>query len=125
MAPRYGTVEQIRRGNMGHAAIEVDGRLYDIGALNGYAYTLRGAPAVRFWNFTDMDAALAAVRGHPDADGHLDRLVVVRIDDARVIQFDAFGRDRVIPRATVDSARSFPGPNDTIGSPNVFFSLDI
>src|SRR5204862_7901261 len=75
MLPAYGTVEQIRRGNMGHAAIEVDGRLYDVGALNGYAYTLRGAPGVRFWNFPDAEAALRAVAGQSDADGHLDRIL--------------------------------------------------
>lgn len=30
MTPRYGSVEQIRHGNMGHVAIEIDGRLYDM-----------------------------------------------------------------------------------------------
>src|SRR3954469_21848499 len=38
MLPAYGEIEQIRRGNMGHVAIDVDGRLYDMGSLNGYAY---------------------------------------------------------------------------------------
>src|SRR3954462_13803533 len=75
MLPAYGVVEQIRRGNMGHAAIDVDGRLYDVGALNGYAYTLRAAPGVRFWNFPDARAALRALTDHPDADGHLDRIL--------------------------------------------------
>jgi len=75
MRPAYGVVEQIRRGNMGHAAIEVDGRLFDAGALNGYAYTLRAAPAVRFWNFPDAAAALRSVAGRSDADGHLDRIL--------------------------------------------------
>jgi hypothetical protein len=75
MRPTYGVVQQIRRGNMGHAAIEVDGRLYDVGALNGYAYTLHGAPAVRFWNFPNADAAVRAVADTSDADGHLDRIL--------------------------------------------------
>jgi hypothetical protein len=75
MRPAYGVVEQIRRGNMGHAAIEVDGRLYDAGALNGYAYTLRAAPAVRFWNFPNADSALRAVANTSDADGHLDNIL--------------------------------------------------
>jgi hypothetical protein len=75
MLPSYGTVEQIRHGNMGHVAIDVDGRLYDMGALNGYAYVFRANPAVRFWDFPDADSAVAAVRNHPDCDGHLDRIV--------------------------------------------------
>jgi hypothetical protein len=75
MLPTYDVIEKIRRGNMGHAAIDVDGRLYDIGALNGYAYTLRAAPGVRFWNFPDADDALRALAGRADADGHLDRIL--------------------------------------------------
>ena len=47
MLPRYSPVEQIRHGNMGHVAIEIDHRLYDMGALNGYAYVFRANPAVR------------------------------------------------------------------------------
>src|SRR6185369_18079190 len=75
MLPAYGPVEQIRRGNMGHAAIEVDRRLYDMGSLNGYAYPFRATTAIRFWDFPTADAALAAIKSHPDCDGHLDRIV--------------------------------------------------
>jgi hypothetical protein len=75
MLPRYSPVEQIRHGNMGHVAIEIDHRLYDMGALNGYAYVFRPAPAIRFWDFPTADAALKAVKDHPDCDGHLDRII--------------------------------------------------
>jgi hypothetical protein len=74
MLPAYGVVEQIRRGNMGHAAIDVGGRLYDVGSLNGYAYTVRGSPAVRFWDFADADAAVGALADQADTNGHLDRI---------------------------------------------------
>lgn len=30
---------------------------------------------MRFWDFASADAALAAVKDHPDCDGHLDRIV--------------------------------------------------
>jgi len=36
--PSYNTLEQIRAGNMGHVAIDIDHHLHDIGSLNGYAY---------------------------------------------------------------------------------------
>ncbi len=75
MTPAYGFVEQVRHGNMGHAAIEIDGRLYDMGALNGYAFVFKPTPAVRFWDLATADAALAALANQPDASGHLDRIV--------------------------------------------------
>lgn len=75
MLPRYGPVEQIRRGNMGHAAIDVGGRLYDMGSLNGYAYVFRPTAAVRFWHFPTADAALSTITGTSDCDDHLDRIL--------------------------------------------------
>jgi hypothetical protein len=72
MLPAYGTADQLRAGNMGHAAIEFGGRLHDMGSLNGYAYTFRPSIAVRFWPWPTADAALSALVNHPDADGWLD-----------------------------------------------------
>jgi hypothetical protein len=89
MVPAYGVVEQIRRGNMGHAAIDVDGRLYDMGSLNGYAFPFRASTAVRFWNFPTADAALRAIVNQPDCDGHLDR--ILRFD----VQVTAAQADRL------------------------------
>jgi hypothetical protein len=76
--PGYGLYDQIRAGNMGHAAIEIDGKLHDIGSLNGYAYTISASRAVRFWNFADAATALREIAGHPDSDGALPR--VTRFD---------------------------------------------
>jgi hypothetical protein len=72
MTPAYGTLDQIRAGNMGHAAIEINGRLHDMGSLNGYAFTLRPSTAVRFWPWQNAQQTLIAICGHPDSDGWLD-----------------------------------------------------
>ena len=80
MLPSYSTTEQIRRGNMGHAAIEVHGRLFDMGSLNGYAYPVRATRAVRFWNFPTADAALQAISNQTDCDGHRDRILRFDVD---------------------------------------------
>ena len=74
MLPAYDTLEQLRAGNMGHAAIEFDGRLHDVGSLNGYAFTFRPSTGVPFWPWRTADAAAAALVGHPDCDGWLDEL---------------------------------------------------
>jgi hypothetical protein len=74
MLPAYGMTEQIRAGNMGHAAIEFHGRLHDIGSLNGYAFTFRASTGVRFWPFDNADAALAAVSNHFDCDRYRDSI---------------------------------------------------
>jgi len=78
--PAYGTLEQIRAGNMGHVAIEIDQHLHDIGSLNGYAFTFVHSRAIRFWNFPDADAALPFLLSHPDTDGNLDRFTRMDAD---------------------------------------------
>jgi hypothetical protein len=74
MAPAYGTLQQIRAGNMGHAAIEIEGRLHDMGSLNGYAFTLAPSRAVRDWSFEGASQAVSSLISHPDADGYLDEI---------------------------------------------------
>jgi hypothetical protein len=74
MTPAYGNADQIRAGNMGHVAIEVNGRLHDMGSLNGYAFTFAPSTAVRFWPWPTADRAVAAIAGHADCDGNLDEL---------------------------------------------------
>jgi hypothetical protein len=76
--PAYDALEQIRAGNMGHVAIDIDHHLHDIGSLNGYAFTFTPSRAIRFWNFPDADTAIPFLLNHPDTDGNLDRFT--RID---------------------------------------------
>jgi hypothetical protein len=74
MTPAYGTLRQISAGNMGHAAIEINGTMHDMGSMNGYAFAFSPTPGLRDWDFPDADSTLSRIVGHADSDGYLDEI---------------------------------------------------